>query len=102
MSAAVVPSPRLAGGRGKSVFTRREVEAHLLNRFPGLSSSAANRSARAALDAHRVHPEVDPLEWAIADVRRRAQLVGMPPLRGFDPTGNTAVRNVLAGVGGER
>ena len=101
MSAQTVPLPRLAGGRGKSVLSRREVEAHLRNLFPGLSSSAANRSAREGLEAHRLRPEVDPLAGAIADVRRRSRLIGLRRLRGPDPTGDTAVRNVLAGVGGD-
>lgn len=94
MTASAAPQPQLAGGGGSYVPTRREIEAHLLRAFPKLTRSAANRTARAALDLRKVI-DIDVAQWAEADVNRRRLLAGLPLLlKGFDPTGTMAARNI--------
>ena len=97
MTATAAPLSAETRGGGNYVLTRREIKAHLLATFPNLTESAAERTGHAALDLRRVRPELDVLRWAEADVQRRRKLAGLPLLlRGFDPTGNTAARNVDA------
>ena len=99
MTATMTPLSQRTRGGGNYAPTRREIKAHLSATFPNLTNSAAERTAHAALDLRRVRPDVDVLRWAEADVQRRRKLAGLPLLlRGFDPTGDTAVRNVEAGV----
>lgn len=70
--------------------TRREIESLLRWAFPGLSSSAANRSARRSLSAG------DPYSAAIADIRGRISAGEFYDSLGYaDPTGNKAVALVL-------
>ena len=97
MTATMTPLSQRTRGGEAHVLTRREIKAHLRATFPNLTESAAERTGHAALDLRRVRPELDVLRWAEADVQRRRKLAGLPLLlRGFDPTGNTAARNVDA------
>lgn len=97
MSATALPLAHRSGGGDKHAPTRREIQAHLRRTFPHLTDSAAKRTALAALDVHRVRPEVDALRWAEAYTERRRKLGGLPVLlRGFDPTPRAALRNLEA------
>lgn len=84
MSTAVLAPGATAGGRGEAM-PRRAIEAHLAASFPSLSRSQIGRIAR----NHRT--------IRAAENEARARL-GSHRLTYADPTGNTAVRNVLGGV----
>lgn len=94
MTAALRPGTTAGAGTGGKVRprpTRREVESLLLKCFPGLSKSAANRSARCSTSA------TDPYAAAVANVRRRMTAGEFYNALGYgDPTGNTAASHVDA------
>lgn len=95
MTAAVrpgTPAGASTNGELRPLPTRREVAALLLEAFPHLTTSAANRSARRATGS------ADPYQVAMDDVRRRIAAGELYSALGYaDPTGNRAVSNVMRG-----
>lgn len=96
MTAPAFPLAHRPGGGEKHALTRRDIEQHMRRVFPTLTAAAAKRTALAAIDVRRVRPEMDVLRWAEVDVQRRAR--GIVLLHGFDPTPESARRNIERGV----
>lgn len=97
MSAPVAPLPRSGGGGGS-----RALEQQLVRAFPALSRSSAQRAVKNALGRQRVQPDLDVFAFAVADLRRRARLDGVPLFNAFgfaDPTPHVALHRLeTAGV----
>jgi len=77
------------------------VKFALLELVPGITTANAHRTSRAAIERYRADPHVDPVEWAVADVKRRMQEQAKR-IRYRDPTGEQAARNADAQRGGRR
>lgn len=98
MSHHSTPRSQRPGGRGQNVPTRKELSLAIREAAPTITRSKADKLASSAVARQQAGLNEDPLLWALYEARHMG--VRVLYMHGFDPTGESAVRNVMAA--GER
>lgn len=88
------PRTQRSGGQDKCALTRKELSAALREQVPAIGRNKADKLASAAIARQQAGIHEVALTWALYEARTEGFSIH---LRGFDPTGNDAVRRVMAG-----